>query len=78
VVLRAPAWLVPLVSVGLCLIWSFEHRQWWRPNSVGYTFELAEAGRYPLLEALRICADTTRSADPGKWDALVPLWEGIE
>lgn len=28
------------------LIWSNEHRQWWRPNSMGYTSNISEAGLY--------------------------------
>ena len=37
------------------LIWSNEHRLWWRPESAGYTRKLAEAGRYTKAEALEIC-----------------------
>lgn len=36
------------------LIWSFEHQAWWRPNSNGYTTDLAQAGRYSQEEAGRI------------------------
>jgi hypothetical protein len=78
VVGASAAWVVPLVSAGLCLIWSFERGQWWRPNSAGYTSDISEAGRYPLLAALRICSHSLRS-DPSKdGDAMIPLWEGIE
>jgi hypothetical protein len=37
------------------LIWSHEHAAWWRPGSVGYTEQLAEAGRYSRDDALTIC-----------------------
>lgn len=37
------------------LIWSNEHRGWWRPQRRGYTRDLAEAGRYDRDTALRIC-----------------------
>lgn len=33
------------------VIWSFEHRRWWRPDSEGYTPDLREAGRYSKAEA---------------------------
>lgn len=38
------------------VIWSIEHRAWWRPNSVGYCDTLSEAGRYAQGEAERIVA----------------------
>ena len=33
------------------VIWSYEHRAWWRPGSWGYTQELGEAGRYTRADA---------------------------
>ena len=36
------------------LIWSIEHDAWWRPGRMGYTRELAEAGRYDHDEARTI------------------------
>lgn len=38
------------------LIWSNEHRAWWRPNGRGYTSDLAAAGRYSREDAMRTCA----------------------
>jgi hypothetical protein len=38
------------------LIWSNEHRAWWRPGRAGYTTKLEAAGRYSREEALRTCA----------------------
>lgn len=35
------------------LIWSNEHRLWWRPNCCGYTADIGRAGRYSRLDALR-------------------------
>ena len=39
------------------LIWSNEHRAWWKPSSQGYTTELSRAGRYSRDEAISICAN---------------------
>ncbi len=30
------------------LIWSNQHRMWWRADERGYTDSIEEAGRYPL------------------------------
>jgi hypothetical protein len=38
------------------LIWSNEHRAWWRPGSMGYTHDIASAGRYSREEAIRYCS----------------------
>lgn len=39
------------------VIWSHEHRRWWRPNRQGYTSNLSEAGRYTKEEATEITLD---------------------
>lgn len=36
------------------LIWSNEHRMWWRANHRGYTGSIEEAGRYPHVDATQI------------------------
>ena len=36
------------------LIWSHEHKAWWKPNSCGYAKDIREAGRYCHTEAMRI------------------------
>lgn len=36
------------------LVWSNEHRAWWRPNSAGYTRFVESAGRYSRAEAIDI------------------------
>jgi len=36
------------------MIWSHEHRMWWRPNHQGYTKNVKEAGLYDDVAALRI------------------------
>ena len=38
----------------LYLVWSNEHRAWWRPNSQGYTTKIEAAGRYDRDEAIAI------------------------
>lgn len=35
------------------LIWSNEHRAWWRPNARGYTTFIESAGRYSRDEAIK-------------------------
>lgn len=36
------------------LVWSNEHRAWWRPNSAGYSRDVRYAGRYSRAEAIEI------------------------
>lgn len=38
-------------------IWSFEHRAWWKPQSMGYTKWKADAGLYERVEAEKIVSD---------------------
>jgi hypothetical protein len=40
----------------LHVIWSIEHRGWWKPGGWGYTPTLQHAGRYTQAEAARIVA----------------------
>lgn len=42
---------------GLYLVWSNQHRAWWRPNSAGYTKSVVAAGVYSRGEALSISHD---------------------
>lgn len=35
----------------LVVIWSDEHRQWWRPDGLGYTPRIEEAGLFDAEEA---------------------------
>jgi len=37
------------------LIWSDEHKAWWKPNKAGYTYYMREAGRYTERQATNIC-----------------------
>lgn len=55
----------------LYLIWSFEHRSWWKPNKRGYTERLSEAGTYPKDEALEICEEANKYQSIN--EGLVPV-----
>lgn len=37
------------------LVWSNEHRAWWRANGCGYTIHVEAAGLYSRADALKIC-----------------------
>lgn len=41
------------------LIWSNEHRGWWKPNSRGYTKDLLQAGLYSQEQARKITSDSS-------------------
>jgi len=55
------------------LIWSNEHRAWWRPNSQGYTTHLEKAGRYTRQDAIRKSA--IRDQEPGQPLPELPIRE---
>lgn len=40
---------------GEYVIWSNEHRAWWRANSRGYAKDFDDAGVYSRGEAIKIC-----------------------
>lgn len=44
------------------VIWSFEHRAWWKRAKWGYSDALADAGRYPKDEADAIVFKANRYA----------------
>jgi hypothetical protein len=44
------------------LIWSNEHRAWWRAGGHGYSKGLEGAGRYTRARALEICRDALGTA----------------
>lgn len=54
------------------LIWSNEHRGWWRPKSAGYTGIIKEAGRYVHDEAFNICMD---GGTPRAWSTGIGPYE---
>lgn len=45
------------------LIWSNEHRAWWRGNERGYTGYIEEAGRYTYGEAYTIVRKATLNGE---------------
>lgn len=47
------------------LIWSNEHKGWWRPARCGYTDHKELAGEYPLDEAIEICQGANKYI---KWE----------
>lgn len=51
------------------LIWSNEHRAWWRPNSSGYTVFIESAGRYSRDEAVK----KSRARDQHRGEPLPEL-----
>lgn len=55
------------------VIWSDEHRMWWRPNRMGYTIEAPEAGVYPRSEALAICLKARDGWAPGRPPPEIPV-----
>jgi hypothetical protein len=45
------------------IIWSNEHKAYWRPNAAGYTKAKSQAGRYSLADAIAICDDANLNRD---------------
>jgi hypothetical protein len=45
------------------LIWSNQHRAWWRPDSRGYTTDHAQAGRYSREDAIFNSASAAHTKD---------------
>lgn len=48
------------------VIWSNEHRAWWRADSQGYTVSLASAGRYSRTEAISIASGSRDGWGPNR------------
>lgn len=53
------------------IIWSFEHKAWWRSGRQGYTEDVMEAGKYTFAEAEEICISASYSGEIQ--EAMVPL-----
>jgi len=57
------------------LIWSNEHRAWWRPGGAGYTIRSEAAGRYSHGQAVAICASARDGWMPGLAPPEIPVAE---
>lgn len=55
------------------LIWSNEHRAWWKANSLGYTTDIREAGVYGEGTADAVCEGATMdwTSSPNEIPVLV-------
>ncbi len=64
------------------LVWSNEHRAWWRAERCGYTSSESEAGRYTFAAAKEICRDGGNprawSNEKGPYEMMVPAPEVME
>jgi hypothetical protein len=47
------------------LIWSAEHRGWWKGNRHGYTTRTDKAGQFTEMEARSIVMNANRHQKPG-------------
>lgn len=58
------------------LIWSNEHRLWWRANGAGYTSDVWRAGQYTAgAAASRVSPGIATSDGRGPKDVVVPASE---
>lgn len=46
------------------LIWSNEHRGWWKQNRHGYTTRTDKAGQFSFEDASQICENANRYDQP--------------
>jgi hypothetical protein len=51
------------------LVWSNEHMAWWRPDSMGYTRNIANAGTYARSDAMEISQKASSHID---WTRQTP------
>lgn len=63
----------PDVADDRCVIWSNQHRAYWRDNSAGYTVHAAAAGIYSRAEALSICRGVRNGFDANRAPDEVPV-----
>ncbi len=55
------------------LIWSLEHKSWWRENRKGYTENRSEAGQYEFDEAIDIVLEANIQENNIPNEAIVPI-----
>lgn len=65
--------LIKSVESAKYLIWSNEHKAWWKPNNLGYTVHLKDAGHYGREEALIICCGSGLALHGIPDEILVPV-----
>ena len=56
------------------LIWSEEHRAWWRPARHGYTDHMMEAGLYSEREARQIAREANWGGQFNETAMEAPIW----
>jgi hypothetical protein len=57
----------------LYLVWSNEHRGWWKPGGRGYSPGLQSAGRFSREQAIKICRQALPTSAHIKLIAEVPV-----
>jgi len=57
------------------LVWSFEHNAWWKTGRRGYTTNIADAGKYSIEEAEKICSQANIT---GINESILPVTNWIE
>jgi hypothetical protein len=55
------------------VVWSNEHRAWWRANRCGYSVGLEHAGVYSRDEAISICQHARDGWRPGEVPPEIPV-----
>ena len=72
---RVAAWNLRADDPTEYLIWSEEHRAWWRPGSMGYTNQMTKSGRYTA----ELAAVIVRNANIGGQfnECMVPIDQHI-
>lgn len=62
---------------GPYVIWSNEHRAWWKPGEFGYSTDFAEAGLYDRQIALALCIGRRRMKDGVPDEIALPYRDAV-